>query len=210
MKNNLVLEPFVIEDYAEFPDLFMSSFCIIKGINGLISFEPWPVQQEILRQISENNHIVFEKYNLSGFTTLMCGYVLWYLFTHKNDTVYFVAENQFMVNKIFELIRLMSVNIKSELRFGSANILHKKNNTMVKLLHKMPLLDGDLLIVDEADFVKSSNLEIAPKYFTKSIMYSEVHRDKDLDTSFRRVLKSCFTDGRFKKGLILEEKNSES
>ena len=205
MANKINLNHYTMEDYVDFPDIFIESFCIIKGLSGLVNFQLWDVQKDILKQIEGSDHIAFVKYDLSGMTTLMCGYVLWYLFTHKNDTVYFVCDSQFMVKKVFDLIKLMAVNIKSELRFGSQNILHTKNNTLLRLVHKVPKVDGDLIIVDEADNLpKSSDLKSVIRLFKKTILYSVVFWDKDIETEFRSLLTNECRAGKVKQGRIMK------
>jgi len=207
MTTKLNLEPYTMEEYTIDPEIFIENLCVINSpFFGVTEFQLWDAQKSILKQIEKNEHIVFEKLNLSGFTTLMCGYVLWYIFSHKEDTVYFVFDGTFTMNKTFELIKLMSTNFKKDLRFGNLSVLHKGNNTLIKFVHKMPKVDGDLLIVDEADNLNSSNdLESAIRLFKKSIMYSNIFWDKEVNTVFRKIAKNARYGGVFKSGFITKE-----
>lgn len=211
MENKLDLTKFTMEDYTVDAEVFIENLCVINSpFFGLTPFRLWDAQRSILKQIEKRDHIVFAKLNLSGLTTLMCGYTLWHLFAHKGDTIYFVFDGAYTMNKTFEVIRLMATNVKKDLRFGNLNILHKNNNTLVRFVHKMPKVDGDLLIVDEADNLNASNdLASAATLFKKSIMYSNVYWDKEVETNFRNILKMANSGGPFVKGYILREEPAE-
>ncbi len=87
-----------VNEWASSPKAFMEKFIQLESRNGKMQdFELITVQDEYLNKIQNGGSIILDNAarRVTGMTTLLCAYSLWFVYTHPTQTVFNFSESHF-------------------------------------------------------------------------------------------------------------------
>ena len=111
-----------IEEYlkcSKDPVYFMQNFIKIVHIDrGLIMFEPYTFQEEILQKVVDNRFLICKMPRQSGKTTAIAAMLLWYTLFHQNYNIAILANKMQQAREILSRIQLAYEHLPRWLQQG--------------------------------------------------------------------------------------------
>lgn len=141
---------------------FVSKYMKIVNVDrGLISFEPYDYQVEMLKAMQEERYCIFSTSRQAGKSTVTCGFILWYIIFHSDKNVALLANKAETAREILGKVQLAYQHLPKWLQHGvlewNKGSFHLENNSQV--LATATSSDNirgfsiNLLFIDEAAFV---------------------------------------------------------
>lgn len=156
---------------------FVSKYMKIVNLDrGLISFEPYDYQVEMLKAMQEERYCIFSTSRQAGKSTVTCGFILWYIIFHSDKNVALLANKAETAREILSKVQLAYQHLPKWLQHGvlewNKGSFHLENNS--KVLATATSSDNirgfsiNLLFIDEAAFVDNWNEFFTSVYPTVS------------------------------------------
>ena len=146
------------QDVVYFVKTYMK---IVNVDRGLIAFEPYDYQIEMLQAMQNEKYCIFATSRQAGKSTVTCGFILWYIIFHDNKNVALLANKAETAREILSKIQLAYQHLPKWLQQGvlewNKGSFHLENNSQV--LATATSSDNirgfsiNLLFIDEAAFV---------------------------------------------------------
>ena len=90
------------------PAYFISKYIkVVHPVKGMVNFELYPFQKEILNTIENNQSIILRKFRQAGATTICAGYTLWFCIFHASKTVMVLSKDDDASKEVVSRIRVM-------------------------------------------------------------------------------------------------------
>ena len=100
-------------------DLFCSKYCLITNIDeGLVPFEPYPYQFNIMDKVIRNRFVICKMPRQSGKTTCMVAIMLWFALFNPEFKIAILANKASMSREILSRIKLAYENLPFWLQQG--------------------------------------------------------------------------------------------
>jgi len=94
------------------PIYFIKTFCKIQHpLSGLIPFDLFDFQEEIIKTINENRFSIYLKARQLGFTTVVSAYMLWLGMFHKDKTILIVSKDKDASKELIYRAKVMYQNL---------------------------------------------------------------------------------------------------
>ena len=103
------------EDPVYFTETYMR---IIHVDKGLVPFELYDYQKEILRSYQNNRNTIITTARQSGKSTTTCAFILWYILFHAEKTVALLANKADVAREILGRIQLAYQHLPGWLQHG--------------------------------------------------------------------------------------------
>lgn len=111
-----------IQDYikcAQDPIYFVKSYCKIVSVDrGLISFDLWPFQEEMILSMVENRFVICKMPRQVGKTQTVAALLLWYVLFHENFSIAILANKDRQAREILSRIQNMYEHLPKWLQQG--------------------------------------------------------------------------------------------
>ena len=102
---------------AKDPVYFMKKYCLIQHPErGKIPFKLFPYQEELTRDMEENDRVVILKSRQLGISTLSAGYSLWTMLFKSDKNILVVAIDQNTSKNLVTKVSVMFENLPSWLQ----------------------------------------------------------------------------------------------
>ena len=146
----------------EDPVHFMSTYIkVTHPIRGLVTFDLYPFQRRIVREVDSNRFTILRKFRQAGCTTIAAAYSLWMAVFQKHKTIAIISKGDAESTELLERIKLMYDELPS---FLKPDLIESNKHTLKLSTHSViksrpsgkqsgRSLAGSLLIVDEAAFI---------------------------------------------------------
>ena len=145
------------------PAYFISNYIkIVHPIRGLVTFDLYPFQKRILKEVRENRFNILRKFRQAGCTTISSAYSLWFCIFHKHKTVAILSIGDAESTEVLERVKIMYDELPEWLKCG----IEERNKHTVRFATKSIIrsrpsgktsgrsLAGSLLIIDEGAFIE--------------------------------------------------------
>lgn len=148
------------------PVYFMKTYCKIQHPKkGTVSFNLYPFQEQVLRDLKQHNYNVILKARQMGISTLTAGYIAWLMVFHNDKNCLVIATRQDVAKNLVTKIRVMYQKLPSWFKSVYKGVdednklsLRFKNGSQVKAVSSSEESARSealsLLVIDEAAFVK--------------------------------------------------------
>jgi hypothetical protein len=156
----------IILKCKEDPVFFIKNFVKIKHPKkGIILFELFPYQEELIRETLSNEHIVINKGRQLGVSTLFAALCLWEAMFYKSKNILAIATKNKVAKNFIEKCKFAYKELPEELR--DANPLEIDNTQEIKFARTQSVIQAigtskdagrsealSRLIIDEAAFIR--------------------------------------------------------
>ena len=93
---------------SEDPIYFTKKYCKIVNVDkGLMNFELWPFQEEMIRKAQNNRFFIAKMPRQVGKTTTIAALLLWYALFHDNFSIAILANKERQAREILGRIQMM-------------------------------------------------------------------------------------------------------
>jgi phage terminase large subunit-like protein len=114
--------PEQVQEYvkcANDPIYFIENYCKIVSLDdGVVSFKPFPYQKRIIDALHHNKKVIGRLFRQSGKSTIISGYITWYVLFNENKTAAILANKQAIAKEIFLRVQFMFENLPQWLQQG--------------------------------------------------------------------------------------------
>ena len=101
------------------PVYFMSTYIkIISKDEGLVPFTMYPYQVEMVRSMADNRFSIFTTARQAGKSTVVCGFILWYIIFHEYKSVALLADKADTAREILSKVHLAYEHLPKWLQQG--------------------------------------------------------------------------------------------
>ena len=157
--------PELVEEYMKCKSdaiYFVETHMKIINVNhGLMSFIPYDYQQVMLKSMEVNRNTVITTARQSGKSTVVCGFILWYIIFHADKTVALLANKGDTAREILGRIQLAYQHLPKWLQQGvvewnKGSFELENNSRVIAAATSSDNIRGysiNLLFIDEAAFV---------------------------------------------------------
>lgn len=164
-----------VEEYvkcAEEPTYFIENYVkIITLDKGFIKIELYPFQKKAVTEINENRRVIVKAGRQVGKTTMVVGYILWYILFNEDKTVAILANKAATAREILARIKIayeaLPMWLQQGVRTWNKGDIELENNCRIMATSTASsAIRGfsiSLLYLDEFAFVPSN---IADEFFT--------------------------------------------
>lgn len=137
---------------------------VVHPIKGLVKFELYPFQRQVLNHIHTNNSTILRKFRQAGMTTLCAGYILWFCMFNSHKTVMILSKDDDASKEVVARIKVMYEElpewIKPTLLKNSEHTLKFENLSVVRSKASSKntgrSISASLLVMDEMAFIEFS------------------------------------------------------
>jgi len=146
----------------EDPVYFLCNYIkVTHPIRGLVPFELYPFQKEIVKQVNTHRFNILRKFRQAGCTTIAAAYSIWMAVFQSYKTIVIISKGDAESTELLERIKLMYDELPEFLKPGivesNKHTLKLASNSTIKSRpsgkQSGRSLAGSLLIVDEAAFI---------------------------------------------------------
>lgn len=140
---------------------------IVHPVKGLIPFNLFPFQREIVKEWLENRFTVLRKFRQAGCTTLAAAFALWTALFNRNRTVTILSKGEVEASEFLDRVRTMydelpeSLKAARKLVTSNVHTLKFDSGSTIKSRASSKQagrsLSASLLIIDEAAFIEHIN-----------------------------------------------------
>lgn len=157
---------------AEDPAYFIERYVkIITLDRGFVNIDLYPFQQEAIEKINNNRRVIVKAGRQVGKTTMVVGYILWYILFNQDKTVAILANKAATAREILSRIKIayeaLPLWIQQGVRTWNKGDIELENNSRIMATSTASsAIRGfsiSLLYLDEFAFVPSN---IAEEFFT--------------------------------------------
>lgn len=156
----------IIERSFSDPVFFIKTFCNIQHpIKGVVPFELFPFQEELIQTVIDNPYVVVNKSRQLGISTVSAAFCLWYCMFHATKNILVIATKRDVAKNFVDKCKFMyenlpkglkkfaplSIDNAQEIGFGHTNSKIKAVGTSKDAGRSEAL---SWLFVDEAAFIK--------------------------------------------------------
>lgn len=164
-----------VEEYvkcAEEPTYFIENYVkIITLDKGFVKIELYPFQKKAVTEINENRRVIVKAGRQVGKTTMVVGYILWYILFNEDKTVAILANKAATAREILARIKIayeaLPMWLQQGVRTWNKGDIELENNCRIMATSTASsAIRGfsiSLLYLDEFAFVPSN---IADEFFT--------------------------------------------
>jgi hypothetical protein len=117
--------PFTQEQVQEYvkcsrdPLYFISNYAKIVSLDhGVVSFDPFPYQERMIKAIHENKNTLGKLFRQAGKSTIVAAYFAWYVLFNDNKTAVILANKQAIAIEIFSRVQFIIENLPQWLQQG--------------------------------------------------------------------------------------------
>lgn len=101
------------------PIYFMTTYMkIISKDEGLVPFTLFPYQEEMVKSMVENRFSIFTTARQAGKSTVVCGFILWYIIFHEYKSVALLADKADTAREILSKVHLAYEHLPKWLQQG--------------------------------------------------------------------------------------------
>ena len=145
------------------PAYFIENYTkVVHPIKGLVKFELYPFQKQVLNHIHTKNSTIMRKFRQAGMTTLCAGYALWFCMFHSHKTVMVLSKDDDASKEVVSRIKVMYEElpawIKPNLLKNSEHTIKFENLSIVRSKASSKntgrSISASLLIMDEMAFIE--------------------------------------------------------
>lgn len=158
------------EDYI----YFIKNYCKVVSLDkGLIPFELFGYQEEVLNVIHNNKHTIFKLFRQGGKTTTVAAYILWYTLFHDNKTSAILANKGFtareVLSRVKDMYELLPIWLQQGVKTWNKGDIELENGS--KIFCAATTASGirgkscNLLYMDEAAIIPNN---IAEEFFAST------------------------------------------
>jgi len=146
------------------PVYFIEKYMKIINVDkGLISFELYPYQREMIYAFQEHRFNIITTARQAGKSTTTCGFILWYIIFNSDKTVALLANKGDTAREILGKIRLAYQHLPKWLQHGTAewnkgSVELENNSRVIAAATSSDAIRGyaiNLLFIDEAAFIQN-------------------------------------------------------
>lgn len=157
---------------AEDPTYFIENYVkIITLDKGFVQIELYPFQKKVVNDINENRRVIVKAGRQVGKTTIIVGYILWYILFNQDKTVAILANKASTSREILSRIKVayeaLPMWIQQGVKVWNKGDIELENNCRVlansTASSAIRGFSISLLYLDEFAFVPSN---IAEEFFT--------------------------------------------
>lgn len=184
------------------------NFKIQHSVLGTSPVELWTVQKNIIKQMEKSRYLIYNKYRLTGFSTLVALYSTWLLQHDKKSNILILCESEQCSARMMNKIRVNVID--GSCRLSKNRVICKKNGNSLLVTHKIsPGETFQNIFIDEAFYIKH-DIKVVEEYITadsvkKCVVYSEYEFPEN-DTSWfgAQLKKTLKREGLFQLGSLLD------
>lgn len=93
---------------ARDPIYFIKKYAKIVSLDdGVVSFDPYPYQERMIKAIHENKDVLGKLFRQAGKSTIVAGYFAWYVLFNDNKTAVILANKQAVAIEIFARVQFI-------------------------------------------------------------------------------------------------------
>lgn len=148
------------QDVVYFVKTYMK---IINLDRGLIKFEPYPYQIEMLRAMAAERYTIIATARQAGKSTTTCGFILWYIIFHPEKTVALLANKGETAREILGRIQLAYQHLPKWLQQGvqewnKGSFVLENNSRVIATATSSNNIRGfsiNLVFIDEAAHIEN-------------------------------------------------------
>ena len=164
---NIEWTPELVAEYikcSEDPIYFIESHMKIININeGLVSFQLYDYQKDMILAMKENRFNVIATARQAGKSTVTCGFILWYIIFHGDKTVALLANKGETAREILGRVQLAYEHLPRWLQHGvkewnKGSFELENNSRVIATATSASAIRGysiNLLFIDEAAFIEN-------------------------------------------------------
>lgn len=146
------------EDVVYFVRRYMK---IVNVDRGLISFEPYDYQIEMLHSMQEERYCIFATSRQAGKSTVTCAFILWYILFNSDKNVALLANKAETAREILGKVQLAYQHLPKWLQHGvnewnKGSFVLENNSRVLATATSSDNIRGfsiNLLFIDEAAFI---------------------------------------------------------
>lgn len=98
---------------------FIKTYCKIVNVDrGLINFELWPFQEEMVQKFDENRYVICKMPRQVGKTTTVAAFMLWKILFTEQYSIAILANKDRQAREILSRIQLMFEHLPKWLQMG--------------------------------------------------------------------------------------------
>ena len=170
------------------PVYFINNYCRISHpMKGLISFNTYPYQDDLLRDFNDYRFTVILKARQLGISTITAAYCVWMMLFHRDKNVLVMATKFGTASNLVKKVKAMMKNLPPWIRISDIKVDNRSsfelgNGSQIKAI---PTSDDagrsealSLLIIDEAQDLSSAQYKMA---ITAASLAGEVYIAGDDD-----------------------------
>jgi len=136
---------------------------IVNVDRGLINFDPYDYQIEMLKAMSEERYCIFATSRQAGKSTVTCGFILWYILFNENKNVALLANKGETAREILSKIQLAYQHLPKWIQHGvlewnKGSFVLENGSRVLATATSSNNIRGftvNLLFIDEAAFVEN-------------------------------------------------------
>lgn len=149
---------------SEDPIYFVENYMKIISLNeGLVTFNPYPYQKEMIRSFVDNRYTVVTTARQAGKSTTTCGFILWYIIFHADKTVALLANKGETAREILGRVQLAYQHLPKWLQQGvkewnKGSFVLENNSRVIASATSASAIRGytiNLLFIDEAAHIEN-------------------------------------------------------
>lgn len=146
------------QDPVYFTETYMK---IINVDKGLVNFELYPYQKEMLHSFAENRFNIVTTARQAGKSTTTCAFILWYVLFNNDKTVALLANKGDTAREILGRVQLAYQHLPKWLQQGvgewnKGSMMLENNSRVIAAATSSDAIRGysiNLLFIDEAAFI---------------------------------------------------------
>lgn len=151
---------------ARNPIYFIDNYCKVQHKKrGLVDFKLYPFQKEVLEIFRKNEYVITNKSRQVGMSTLMSGYICWFMLFQEDRQVLIMANKEKTAIEMLDKVKLMYQMLPEWLR--SISEIDSDNAKTLKLKNRSKItatattrdagrgLAISLLVVDECAMIEN-------------------------------------------------------
>jgi hypothetical protein len=168
-KSNQTIEwsPKLVEEYlkcSKDPVYFTETYMKIINVDkGLMNFNLYPYQREMLRSFADNRFSIITTARQAGKSTTTCAFILWYIIFHPEKTVALLANKGDTAREILGRIQLAYQHLPLWLQQGvkewnKGSFVLENDSRVLAAATSSDAIRGysiNLLFIDEAAFIEN-------------------------------------------------------
>lgn len=159
---NIEWTPHMIEEYVKCsrdPLYFCKNYVrIVSKDEGLVLFDLYPYQEDMIKSMHENRYSIFNTARQAGKSTVVCGYILWYIIFNDYKTVALLANKGETAREILSKVQIAYQHLPKWLQQGiiewnKGSIVLENNSRVIAAATSSDAIRGysiNLLFIDEA------------------------------------------------------------
>lgn len=152
----------LVQEFAkcsEDPIYFIENYMKIISLNkGLVNFEPYPYQKDMIRSFVDNRYTIVTTARQAGKSTTTCGFILWYIIFHDAKTVALLANKGETAREILGRVQLAYQHLPKWLQQGvvewnKGSFVLENDSRVIAAATSASAIRGytiNLLFIDEA------------------------------------------------------------